>query len=298
MRKGLLVALTAIIGISVTTYCIINNSAKANAEELNPQQKVTNASGIDNQIQQVSLTARDDNQMQQVSLITKDDIQNKIVNSIDYFNSAEGSFTWYMEKSNTDMTIDYKVKIKDKPSSYEKITFKEGVVIENLFDGKNKETYNNKDKTYKTGGVVLIDGDSSKYSIKNRYYKSGDGTPGVYLRQDPSFMGYAKESLFNQNVALGFLEDQSKWDMKNGETFLGLDTVVINGTFSDYYSNKLKANTYKLWVEKNTGIILKMELYAENGDVVEKLDTTSIKLNCTIDDNAFKKDKTGYSNLN
>lgn len=117
----------------------------------------------------------------------------------------------------------------------------------------------------------------------------------VYLRPDPLFLICANESLLNQNLAVGTLKDESKWSISTIEKYLDLDAAVIEGTFDNYYSDKLASTKYKAWVEKNTGIVLKMEWYDENGDITKELETTSIKLNIPIDDEEMKKDTTGYT---
>ncbi|WP_291572515.1 DUF4830 domain-containing protein [Clostridium sp. UBA4548] len=227
--------------------------------------------------------------------VSKRDLRNKIANSVDYFTSAKGSFRWNQKRFNNDVTVDYKVELKDTPSSYEKETSKDGNILEATLNGNMKTIFDNNTKTYRSGEVSTSKGGTTRNNIENKYATASDGSSEVYLRPDPLFLIYAKESLFNQNLAVGILKDESKWSISAVEKYLELDAAVIEGTFDNYYSVKFDSTKYKAWVEKNTGIILKMEWYDENGETTTELETTFIKLNIPIDDKEMKKDTTGYT---
>ncbi|WP_017415926.1 DUF4830 domain-containing protein [Clostridium tunisiense] len=231
----------------------------------------------------------------ETTAVSKRDLRNKIANSVDYFTSAKGSFRWNDKRLNSDVTVDYKVNLKDTPSSYEKETSKDGNILEATLNGNIKTIFYNNSKTYRIGEVSTSKGDATRNNIENRYGTASDGSSEVYLRPDPLFLIYANESLFNQNLAVGILKDESKWSISGIEKYLELDAAIIEGTFDNYYSTKLASTKYKVWVEKNSGIVLKMEWYDENGDITKELETMSIKLNIPIDDEEMKKDTTGYT---
>lgn len=52
--------------------------------------------------------------------LEKQAIQDKMINSLDYFKKAKGSFRYYVKKSNIDDTTFFKVKLNGKPASYTK----------------------------------------------------------------------------------------------------------------------------------------------------------------------------------
>lgn len=110
-------------------------------------------------------------------------------------------------------------------------------------------------------------------------------------------MGVASEVLFNQNIALAYLEDQNKWAIVGSEDYLGLNATIIKGELPAYFKDKHNAETFKLWVHEETGILLKMEEYNQNGEVVYYVETHSIKLNSPLESEKFiTKDKpAGYS---
>jgi hypothetical protein len=227
--------------------------------------------------------------------LTKYDIRNLIANSIDHFDSAEGSYTSYYGKINA--TVDYKVRIKNNPASYVRITG-DNTANEFIFYDNRRQEYNTIGKTFWITTQQITTSDPSKYDIKNRYYKDENGRQVYYHRPDPTYMGTASQSLFNQQVALEFLRDDSKWEITGEEKYLRFDTEVIDAAFNSNESSIPDATKFKAWVERNTGIILKLEMYSSGGDLIQKLETKSIKLNAKIDDSAFIKDMTGYKPRN
>jgi outer membrane lipoprotein-sorting protein len=230
--------------------------------------------------------------------VTKEQIQNKMVNSIDYLDTVKGSFTYHADHNNTHYTVDYQVKLGENPSSNTKLKTDEKD-RDMKFDGENLLILDNKNKKYEQ---FKIDKNDLKTNLKgtsakDRYKKDSSGkVEGVILRRDPSFMGIASDTIFNQNVALGFLEDYSKWDIVGEETYMGLNAVVIKGELNNYYQQKHGAKTFKIWVHKETGILLNMEEYDSNNKIVYYIRTDNIKINGTLDNEKFKTDvPVGYT---
>ncbi|MDC3422868.1 hypothetical protein NC661_21220 [Aquibacillus koreensis] len=223
--------------------------------------------------------------------ISKEDIHNRMLNSIDNFDTVKGSFIYKSDSANFNDKVDYQVKLKNKPSSYVKISSEKTGIEETSFDGETLTNIFHENKNYRKGETMkykLSSWDKEKYkSPKDRYGKK-DGETVYIRRDDPSFMGLAQTSVFPQMIALGYLEDYNSWNILNEEKYLNLDAVVIKGTFNDFYQRKFETDTFKLWVHKDTGILLKMEGYKTDGQVGELLETTSIKINGSLDDSKFK----------
>lgn len=232
------------------------------------------------------------------SLEFKEEIQNKMVNSIDYFNKAKGTYTFSSKTLDVVNNVDFQVELGDKSMSYTKLkvtdNFKEKI-IERKYNGDEilyLDQINKKYKKFADGNKEGRNKDSKLKGTpaKERYIKENGKIVGVHHRKDPSFMTIASEVLFNQNIALGYLNDYSKWNIVDETNYLGFDAVVINGTLDDYYQVKHKAVTFTLWVDKNTGILLKNEEYDNNGDVVDSLIVNKLKLTENLDSDKFKLD--------
>lgn len=224
----------------------------------------------------------------------KQAIQDKMLNSTDYFKSAKGSSRYYIKKSNLDETIEFDVKLNGNPSSYEKVTNNlDQTSIETTFDGENRLNVNHKDKMYTLAPVLKADPNASKppKSAQARSVKDANGKIiGGMVVRDPAAMGMANSVLNNQNIALILLGDHDKWKIQGDDVFLGLPATVIIGEVPDIYKPRFDATSFKLWVHKDTGIILNLEMYNTSGDVVLNFKLNDIKLNSDTmaDDEKFK----------
>jgi hypothetical protein len=263
--KILVVSMVIFSGITASTYYIFS-------------QKVETASADTNST---------DDQAKQI-------VQDKMLNSIDNFKSARGSFRYYAKLDNVDNnTIDFDVKLNGKPVSYVKDTSKDGQYnVETTFDGDTRLSVDNKDKSYGESGVAKGDGKSPSKSAQHRYLKDKKGKRiGVILRQDPSEMGIASSVLYNQNVALGILEDYNKWNIDKEETFLGFPVTVISGELPEDYKPRFEGTSFKILMEKDTGIILSLEVYNDAKEVVAAITVNNIKVNSNYsatDEEKFK----------
>jgi len=234
--------------------------------------------------------------------LEKSAIQNKMVNSIDNFQSAKGSFTYYAKLAKINDTIDFDVNLKEKPASFYKVKSpdgkKESIAV---YDGEKKLDANSATKEYMIVPVVKEQSPAVSQAIpaKERYIKDESGdSEGVKLRKDPANMGLASEVLFSQNIALGFLEDYNKWKFEADETYLGLPAKVITGEVSDNFKERHGSSTFKMWVHKDTGILLKFEEYDSKGEKVVAIKVNDIKLNTPSDVQKFKiQELDGYKRL-
>lgn len=222
--------------------------------------------------------------------MTKENIHYKMLNSIDYFNTISGNFDYTSESAGYKYHVEYNVDMVN-PKSQVKVTGNDGLSKESIFNGDGSLiSLNNKERSYsisetpnhdevkKIRSESLLEGESPI----NRYSINDDGEKIYDYRIDPAFMDMAQNSLFPQEIALGYLEEYSKWDIKNTEKINGLDAIFLGGELNEYYQAKHKVKTFKLWVHAETGILLKMEEYNEKGQATESLVTNSIKINVPI----------------
>lgn len=219
-------------------------------------------------------------------IITKEDIHLKMLNSIDNFDKAVGKFIYHSSSAGYEYEVSYNVKTK-------KNDYKSNVKIvsntdsrEVAYDGNNSVTIaDNNSKSFRKYKVGKSKDESQTYSnkkAKDRYKLDQNGEKVYERRLDPTYMDMASLSLFPEDFALGFLEDYNKWDIvSDKENINGYDVVIIEGELNPYYQMKHNVKSFKLWVEKNTGIVLQMEEYNQNGEATEFLKTKSIKINDT-----------------
>lgn len=123
----------------------------------------------------------------ETTAVSKRDLRNKIANSVDYFSSAQGTFRLYDKRIDSDVTVDYKVKLKGIPSSYEKETSKDGTVVEATLNENKKAIFDNNSKTFRVGDASISKEGTARNDIENRYTTASDGSSKVYLRPDLYF---------------------------------------------------------------------------------------------------------------
>ncbi|HDR6271792.1 TPA: hypothetical protein QCU37_005439 [Bacillus cereus] len=229
-------------------------------------------------------------------------IQNKMVNSIDNFQSAKGSFTYYAKLAKFNDTIVFDVNLKDTPASFYTVKSPAGKTESiTVYDGEKRLDVNSSAKEYKLTPVAKEQApvDSQAIPAQERYIKDENGnSEGVKLRKDPANMGLASEVLFSQNLALGFLEDYSKWKFEADEVYLDLPVKVITGEVSDNFKERHGSSTFKMWIHKDTGILLNFEEYDSKGEKVVAIKVNDIKLNTPSDTQKFKiQELDGYKRI-
>nr|WP_249365451.1 sigma-E factor regulatory protein RseB domain-containing protein [Cytobacillus citreus] len=120
-----------------------------------------------------------------------------------------------------------------------------------------------------------------------------DGNPLTNYRERPPF-GTANETLFPYEIASNYTRDLSKWEIeKQNEELLGHNTLVIKGT-----KNHRDFQSFRFWVDKDTGILVKYETYNANGDIVDYLHPTKLEVNVPIDSKKFTPNLERYKNNN
>ncbi|EEM07687.1 hypothetical protein bmyco0003_56550 [Bacillus pseudomycoides] len=97
----------------------------------------------------------------------------------------------------------------------------------------------------------------------------------------------------------GISNDEYHWTLKNpdstgwykfeaNENYLGLPAKVITGEVSDNFKERHGSSTFKMWVHKDTGILLNFEEYDSKGEKVVAIKVNDIKLNTPSDVRKFK----------
>lgn len=230
-------------------------------------------------------------------------IQNLMLNSIDYYKKASGSFEYLSTAGNFHLMVNYQTDVSDHPKSYEEVITLTPPVSTNvesplsetkIYDGttlelnrKYKDSKKDEQNSVKPNKISKSERDFLKNSTIKERVKKVDGEKAYINREDPSYLGISKTSLFPQDIAMGFLEDPTKWEISGTEEVAGLNTVVIKGTLNDYYTNKYKSQNFTLNVDPNTGILLQMKVTDSNGEIKQMIKTTTIKINGDLKDSLF-----------
>lgn len=120
-----------------------------------------------------------------------------------------------------------------------------------------------------------------------RIQEDNEGIASFYYRDDLTTLPYARQSIFYQECVFGYLSDFSSWEILAIEKFLERDCFIVSGTLSGTYSEKVNTESFKMWVDKETGVMLKLEGY-KNSELTERLETTKISVDQIIDQTVFE----------
>ncbi|MCM1006945.1 MAG: hypothetical protein NC485_03280 [Ruminococcus flavefaciens] len=210
------------------------------------------------------------------SLEAKSYIYHMMLNSVDYFNTAEGSMTYAMN-------IDYPVYINfqtdiDKQVAYESES-QNGKKIMEVFVADGMEYVVDSDNlTYDSSskGIPI----EFCISDNDRVISLDDGETLAVNRNDITNLGISGNScLFPQSYAMSHLVDFSSWEISGRENILGRECVLINGTY--------EGNQFKMYVDLNTGILLKYENFNANDELMGYVQADSVFIDENINVNEF-----------
>lgn len=253
-KRGLSIAVC--LGLLFGGIAIAANHSGQPSNQLQPNSPHVNAVGASNKKEKQKYPPIKD-----PGHLTKEEIQSRMLHPNDYFWTAQGSFKEMNKVTGVNQTIRYEADFA--PGHY-------GSYCQTLNPG--------------TGVVTTEIANSKKtitiYNIDKQYMESGNS--------DPTNVGIAFHSLFPREIALNYLGEYKRWKIeKQNATILGYKVVVLKGSLNQYNSNKHHAVSFRLWVNKATGILMKKELYDAKGNVVESLVTTRLQLNKPVDTSKF-----------
>lgn len=209
-------------------------------------------------------------------------VQNKLWNAIDNYKTVKGTYE-SISKRGGNTSVEFQVREGEKPSSYHKVTTADGRVLETRMNGSHLIS--------KVNGQIAMNSRvaperaTGQEKHMNRYEAKGQEKSRVY-RTDPAF-AVSGDVTFPQGIGF-WLEDYSKWSILEEPSMLGRTVAVVSGELPSSIKEKHQAETFTLWMDKATGILLKLQEYNAQGEVVEGHEVTSIKINGGVDEGAFR----------
>lgn len=237
--------------------------------------------------------------VEQLTPETKQDYYHKMLNAIDYYNTVSGSFkTNYLGNNNTEETVvSYQVDMINN-NCYEHMSNEANdsevyVGDEKIIDINNISKSKRKSPIYFTkvselagynDSVLQVKNDveqarkrlNEKFADENRVTVDENGDTHCLNRLNSTNLCIsASYSLLPQGLTFGYLSNQDMWEISGDTEYLGRNAVVIKGTAGDY-GKKFNTSTFEMIVDKETGILLELQGYDENGNPSEYIKTTEI----------------------
>jgi hypothetical protein len=233
--------------------------------------------------------------------MTKEDVVLKMLNTVDYFHTAAGKFEYfqlYDDQSASIYTVEYKHSIKKRIGGYEKninyhdkaLMGYEESVNEIIYDDQKIWMKESEGKTYHVSDYQqpprkdkVTPEEAFSIDLRKLYDSSER-----FRERLPA--GGAGISLFPYEIAAGYLRNTDQWDIeKQNEEVLGHNTIVLYGKIEENQLSRMKAETatFRFWVDKDTGILVKYQEYNNNGDLTSYMQPTQLEVNIPVDTKDF-----------
>ena len=226
----------------------------------------------------------------------KENIYNSMINSVDFYDAVEGSFTTTFIRAGEAVTIDYQVDIpqqiareviRGSVENLENACLDEVFYSYNVSSGIFTQDYyasqlDNAARSAKLDynaclphaqKAVFFDGTKTIY---DRVVELPDGEHGYYYRPDITNTAFANTSIFPQSLGMALLSSMDNWEITGVHQYLGRQAVVINGIVTDAdYAQKISSNRFEIIVDMETGVLLDFKGYSED-KLTQRIETTSI----------------------
>ena len=241
--------------------------------------------------------------------MTKEEVFVKLLNTVDYFYTAAGKFETYdvySDDSDSTTTIEFKISLKNKIGGYEKSTsvFDESLMGSNegvqeiIYDHERIWIKNHSTKTYFSNDyppspsqdAITLE-EALSLNLKD-FYKNDKK-----LREQPP-IGGSGLSLFPYQKG-SYLSNLQLWEIeKQNEELLGHNTIVLFGKIDDQVKNRFNmkgtTETFRFWVDKDTGILIKYETYDADGKLTSYLHPELLEVNSEINPQEFVPNLDGF----
>ncbi len=215
-------------------------------------------------------------------------IYHMMLNSIDYFSTAEGEMLYGTGSGQ----IDIRFQTDDTAHrSYEREQSCEGAhetYFIGLEDPFNSFLYNVNltEKTFTQNYCTVDSGNDFIMSDNDRRIYQPDGTGFAFNRMDGMNLGISGSCcLFPQSIAMSRLDDFDLWHITGTETVLGRNCAAIEGIHS--------GNPISLLVDVGTGILIKYEERNADGLQTDYSEVTALTVDEPVSVREF--DPTGLT---
>ncbi|MCS7464956.1 hypothetical protein N0M98_33275 [Paenibacillus doosanensis] len=212
--------------------------------------------------------------------ISKDMVVKMLGSSLDHFTTVKGKFIDSASKEKS--AVEFQVREGEQPASYLKsgaheVIFTNGYLI-NKINGK-----------YETLTYI---GPPPQTPDEKKLPKT-EQPP----RRDPANSGIAETIVVPEQQASEFLKVSDLWQIIGEGSLLGRPVIQISGDLPSELQSKYDAEKFTMWIDKETGMLLKRELYNRNGEVTSDLTVLEIAINPKLDESLFYISKTDFEEL-
>lgn len=232
---------------------------------------------------------RSERKLSSIEISDKSSCYHKTLNSVDYFNYANGTIETNMVNGDV-FTIDYNVDLTNKKSYQhtkacdfdEEVFSADGYAV--TIDNKQERTKGSANNNitvpaYDEANDPAVNKNSKEYTAltddSQRVVNVSSGVKEYRYRQNPTNLHYASTfSLFPQELIFGFLSNKDLWEIKGTDEYLGREVTVVTGMTEPDYGSKLNVDSFIMYFDNKTGIMLSFEGYDTAGNLTNYSITT------------------------
>lgn len=276
-------------------YFVINKLGLSEQKNLAINEKIEETKGKEN-----SSTIVHTEPKENFENMSKEEILTRLLNSVDYFDTAAGTFETFdsfYDDSMSKAKVEYKYSNKNVIGGYEKVI--------DYPDENNPNSEGNENEHYYYNGTMwALDLNLNEYVSQN-YEFSGKKDKVIandVFQIDLDKIYDSEEefrertpvsyNLFNYEFVAKYLRYEDQWEIeKQNEEVLDHNTMVIYGKIDDTIreTNYAQPNEkrFRIWVDKDTGILLKRETYNNAGDIISYLHPSSLVINKVYKEEEF-----------
>ncbi|MDF2572092.1 MAG: hypothetical protein K0R55_3696 [Sporomusa sp.] len=199
-------------------------------------------------------------------------IQDRMLNAVDNYQSLKGSY--HKVTPAVDRVVDFEIQEGNTPGSYVKAQDKSGKSSETKFSGNTISVFDLSTKKVtqnRVGKPIQIN------KSEPRYYKDDNGENHFVYRGDSAVADQASDVALPQ--AYAFWLFTSVATITGEDNLFGRNTSIVEGDLEKGLAEKRKASRYKMWVDTETGVLLKLIETNSKNEVVNTLEVTSIEFN-------------------
>lgn len=233
----------------------------------------------------------------------KDEIYYKMLNSIDYFSTAKVSFSAlfpgfdaeqnYTIETNIDTGVSHQTCSDNFIQTYSATDTAEA--YETYSDGNVIREYNNLDRTFYTvSSIQERCSATEEWGTSDRYYVDENGNPHYRYRSNPTNADMAGECLFPQVSAFAYLTDKNLWTVGENVNYCNRECYAISGSVNESYAAQIGAETFMMYVDRETGILLKLCAYDATGTPVSTMTVSEIQIDAPVAYSATAYDMQKY----
>ncbi len=198
-------------------------------------------------------------------------LQARMLDASDRFGDASGNYRVWFSNNGQDDTVDFEVSPRDH-SSYVRIAPRVGDVEEHMASRGTALALDPATRVYERRTYSDV-APLSSAAATPRTFVNQRCEPVYVMRDDPTGAVGASDALLPQQFAF-WLDGGSR--IVGSDLLLGRSATVVEGRHDAEMATKLGATTYRMWVDSQTGVLLKLRGDDADGRQVYGLDMRQI----------------------